>query len=405
MKYDIGIVGAGTAGAASALLLARAGHRVTLFERVSDPMPVGAGILIQPTGMAVLDQLGMLEEAIALGARIDRLYGQNERGRRVMDMTYRDWRPGSFGLGMHRGALFTLLQRQLVPDGVICRYGVNIAAMQWRVDKTVLCDAEGHEHGAFDVIVAADGMRSQMRAISGLPATVTPYPWGAVWTICEDATGVFNGVLNQRYRAAREMLGILPTGKSATGGVPLVSLFWSLRTADFAAWQQQGLDAWKRQALHLWPELEDLLGGLTQTAPLPQLRFADYCDVVMPQWHGDGIVVVGDAAHATSPQLGQGANLALLDAHFLQRALAASGSIREALQCYSGERRAHLRYYQWASRMLTPLFQSDQRILPALRDAFMGTVGRLPYVKTQFAETLAGTKTGIVFGRLKLPGE
>lgn len=405
MKYNIGIVGAGTAGAASALLLARAGHRVMLFERVSDPMPVGAGILIQPTGMTVLGQLGMLDEAISLGARIDRLLGQNEHGRKVMDMSYRDWRPASFGLGMHRGALFSLLQRELAPAGVDCRYGVDITAVDRHAGKVLLREAQRGEHGPFDCVVAADGMRSQMRAACGVPATVTPYPWGAVWTICEDAAGAFNGVLNQRYRAAREMLGILPTGKSAAGGVPLVSLFWSLRTANFAAWQQQGLDAWKQQALRLWPELEALLGSLTQTTSLPQLRFADYCDVVMPQWHGDGIVVIGDAAHATSPQLGQGANLALLDAHFLQRALAASGSIGEALQCYSDERRAHLRYYQWASRMLTPLFQSDQRLLPALRDALMGTVGRLPYVKTQFAETLAGTKTGMVFGRLKLPGE
>lgn len=402
MKHHIGIVGAGTAGAASALLLARDGHRVTLFERVPDPMPVGAGILIQPTGMAVLKQLGLLDDAVALGARIDRLYGQSERGRKVMDMRYCDWRPDSFGLGMHRGALFTLLQRELAPAGVDCRYGINISGIHRKAGKTLLCDAQGNEHGPFDTVVAADGMRSQMRTVSGLAASIKPYPWGAVWAICEDPTGVFDGVLNQRYRAAREMLGILPTGKSTSGGVPLVSMFWSLRTTDFAAWQQQGLAAWKQQALHLWPELAALLATITQAT---QLRFADYCDVVMPQWHGEGIIVIGDAAHATSPQLGQGANLALLDAHFLQRALASTDSIQSALQRYSEERRAHLRYYQWASRMLTPLFQSDQGILPALRDAFMGVTGRLPYLKTQFAETLAGTKTGMVFGRLKLPGE
>ncbi len=402
MKYHIGIVGAGTAGAASALLLARSGHRVTLFERVPDPMPVGAGILIQPTGMAVLKQLGLLEEAVSLGARVDRLHGQNGHGRKVMDMHYRDWRPDSFGLGMHRGALFSLLQRELAPSGVDCRYGVNVTGIHRQANKTMLRDVQGLEHGPFDAVIAADGMRSQMRATSGLAASVKPYPWGAVWAICEDPTGVFNGVLNQRYRAAREMLGVLPTGKSASGGVPLVSMFWSLRTAHFATWQQQGLEAWKQQALRLWPELDGLLSGITQTS---QLRFADYCDVVMPRWHGDGIVVIGDAAHATSPQLGQGANLALLDAHFLQRALASTGGIQDALQHYSDERRAHLRYYQWASRMLTPLFQSDQKVLPALRDVFMGVTGRLPFLKTQFAETLAGTKTGMVFGHLKLPGE
>ncbi|MEP7155202.1 MAG: FAD-dependent monooxygenase, partial [Betaproteobacteria bacterium] len=92
MKLEIGVVGAGTAGAAAALLLARDGHRVTLFERVTEPMPIGAGILLQPTGMAVLGQLGLLDEAILLGAKVARLYGENQHGRKVMDMQYRDWR-------------------------------------------------------------------------------------------------------------------------------------------------------------------------------------------------------------------------------------------------------------------------------------------------------------------------
>ena len=402
MKFDFGIVGAGTAGAAAALLLARAGHRVTLFERVAQPMPMGAGILIQPTGIAVLKQLGVLDEAVSLGARIDRLYGQNERSRTVMDMQYRDWRPGSFGLGIHRGALFTLLQRELAPAGVQCRYGVNAASVRRQAGRTILKDSTDAECGVFDAVVAADGMRSQLRAASGLESSVTPYPWGAVWTICEDPAGAFNGVLSQRYRAAREMLGILPTGQSTAGGVPLVSLFSSLRTADVAGWQSRELDAWKQQVLALWPALDVLLNSITQ---ISQLRFADYCDVRMPRWHGDGVVVIGDAAHATSPQLGQGANLALLDAYVLQQAFAASDSVAAALDRYSRERQAHLRYYQWASRMLTPLFQSDKRMLPALRDAFMGMAGKMPYLKGQFAQTLAGIKTGIVFGKLPLPGE
>ena len=402
MKLDIGVVGAGTAGAAAALLLARDGHRVTLFERVPEPMPVGAGILLQPTGMAVLKQLGLLEQALALGARVHRLYGENERGRKVMDMQYHDWRAASFGLGMHRGALFTLLQQELARSAVECRYGVNIVSTQRQSGRTLLQDSDGHTCAEVDVVIVADGMRSQLRAASGLHAAVTPYPWGAVWTICEDASGQFDGVLNQRYRAAREMLGILPTGRLTRDGAPLVSLFWSLRADDAATWKEGGLDVWKQRLLQLWPGISGLLDNITDDS---QLRFADYCDVCMPRWHVEGTVVIGDAAHATSPQLGQGANLALLDAWVLRGALAAGDSVAAALDQYSTQRRAHLRYYQWASRMLTPLFQSDLKLLPALRDQFMGWGGRLPLVKTQAAETLAGTKTGILFGKLALPGE
>jgi 2-polyprenyl-6-methoxyphenol hydroxylase-like FAD-dependent oxidoreductase len=57
----IGVIGCGTAGAAAALFLARAGHDVRVFERVADPKPVGAGIIVQPSGQAVLARLGLLE--------------------------------------------------------------------------------------------------------------------------------------------------------------------------------------------------------------------------------------------------------------------------------------------------------------------------------------------------------
>ncbi|MBZ0117864.1 MAG: FAD-dependent oxidoreductase, partial [Sandaracinaceae bacterium] len=62
---DVAVIGAGTAGSAAALLLARAGHAVTLFEAVLEPKPVGAGIMLQPTGMHVLAELGLLEPILA----------------------------------------------------------------------------------------------------------------------------------------------------------------------------------------------------------------------------------------------------------------------------------------------------------------------------------------------------
>lgn len=396
----IAIIGAGTAGAASAHFLARAGHSVTLFERVAEPMPVGAGILLQPSGQAVLGQLGLLVVARDLGARVDRLYGENHKGRVVMDMSYADWQHAdAHGLGIHRGALFTLLQRGLIPAGVACRYGVDIAALNARADKTELHDASGTVHGSFDMVILADGMRSTLRATLGIPVNSKPYPWGALWTICED-TGQFAGVLAQRYRAATQMLGFLPTGSLLPGGQNLLSIFWSLPVADFAAWQTRGLHTWKEEMLALAPECAPVM---EQIHSVEQVRFADYCDVTMPHWHAGRVVVIGDAAHATSPQLGQGANLALVDAWELQRCVAAYPRVEHALAAYSATRRNHLAYYQRVSKMLTPFFQSSLGTLPLLRDAFMGWTRHVPYLRQQFACTVAGTKAGVFFGQITLP--
>ena len=103
----VGVVGAGTAGLAAATLLARAGDSVEVLERAPQPGPVGAGLLLQPTGQAVLARLGVLEEVIAGAARVDCVVGTTVGGKRFMDLRY----PGEeFGLGVHRGALFTALR-------------------------------------------------------------------------------------------------------------------------------------------------------------------------------------------------------------------------------------------------------------------------------------------------------
>ena len=84
----IAVIGAGTAGAAAAVLLARGGHAVTVLERVADPQPVGAGITLQPTGQAVLAAMGLLSQVLAHGARLERLVCRTRSGRTLVDLPY-----------------------------------------------------------------------------------------------------------------------------------------------------------------------------------------------------------------------------------------------------------------------------------------------------------------------------
>ena len=110
----VAVVGYGTGGQGVALMLARDGHRVEVFERAPAPGPVGAGFLLQPVGLAVLWELGLLEAALAHGAPVARLHGETVAGRAVMDMRYAELEPRLYGLGLQRGALFELLDAALV---------------------------------------------------------------------------------------------------------------------------------------------------------------------------------------------------------------------------------------------------------------------------------------------------
>ena len=106
------------------------------------------------------------------------------------------------------------------------------------------------------------------------------------------------------------------------------------------------------------------------------------------------VVFVGDAAHATSPHLGQGLNLALEDALSLTDQMAANEDHRRAFRAYEAERKSMTRFYSKLTGALTPYFQTSNRLLQFGRDIALPLMPHLPYVGNQMVYTMAGLKTG-----------
>jgi 2-polyprenyl-6-methoxyphenol hydroxylase-like FAD-dependent oxidoreductase len=393
----IGVVGAGTAGGAAAIFLARAGHAVTVFERVAQPGPVGAGITLQPTGQHVLARLGLLDAIVARATRIDGLVCRRPDGRAVIDLRYADIHPSLCGYGLHRGVLFeALFAAARVEARIEIRCGIAITATELTGGARWLIDADGDRHGPFDLVVAADGSLSALHATAGVPVRARPYPWGALWYVAVDrgTTLTSDRQVVQVVDGPRRMFGLLPTGRAPRGDDLVVSVFWSIRADRVAALRDRGLAAWRDEALALHPQTAPIV---EQIRDITQLAFTQYRDVRMPRWHGDRIVFIGDAAHATSPQLGQGANLALWDAMCLADAFAADHTgVAAALAAYTAGRRHHLAYYQLATRALTPFFQSDSRLLGLMRDLVFPASWWLAPLRRRMVRTMAGVDRGIV---------
>ncbi len=392
----VAVVGAGTAGAAAGILLARAGHHVEVFERVATPGPVGAGITLQPTGQLALRQLGLLEQVAALGAPIERLSCSRVGGKPLVELPYAEIHPHLWGLGIHRGNLFRVLFTALQSCGAQVRCGVGIAGSRLEADGRWLLTEGGERLGPFALVIAADGSLCELHGAA--PSVKSrAYPWGALWWVAEDTVGfTAERRIHQVVDGAHTMLGFLPTGCSPDTGKPVVSLFWSLRADRVEPWRAAGLAPWRERVLRLEPRAEPLLAGLTDLAPV---LFARYRDVSMWPWHGERIVFLGDAAHATSPQLGQGANLALLDAVALAETLAAFPEARQlpaALAAYSAARRGQLAYYQLATRALTPLFQSDSRAVGWLRDLVFPMSRWLGPLRRRMVRTMVGIDRGVL---------
>lgn len=383
--YEIGIAGAGIAGLAAAAFLAQAGHKVTLFDQFDAPAPVGSGLMVQPVGMAVLDALGAGQALRVHAAPIRRLLGRRAGdGRVVLDVRYAALRAGLTGFAVQRAALFSVLLdaarsagAELI-GGAVISGAEGAAAGRW---PALL--AGGERHGPFDLVIDALGVNSPL-----CPRPGRLLPYGALWALVTAPGAPFEpDWLEQRYVAARRMTGVLPVGTRPGDDTPRATLFWSLPAAAHAAWRAAPLEAWKGDLTADWPEAEPLLAGLTAHS---DLTFARYRHRTLARPVSGRIAHLGDSYHAASPQLGQGANMALLDAAALAAALASAPGPDAALDGYARMRRTHVGLYTLASWMFTPVYQSDSRVLPLLRDWVLAPLSRVWPMPPILAALVAG---------------
>lgn len=396
----IAIIGAGTAGLAAATLLARNGHHVTLIERAPQLTTVGAGILLQPSGIAALAELGCLDHMLQYGHRIDALYGWIKSGRAIMQVEYAHLNDTQdvFGLGVHRASLCHVLNAALTALPHTRWFGCEVSSIDQNTKEALVnFSRDGNMHReAFDAVLVANGSASQLRP----PALVRYdrlYPWGAMWLIrplTKDLSSLDKPFLQQRYDGSTVMLGALPTGCIPDDtSTRMLSVFWSLPVSAMPHWQSVDfdLDAWKSQVLNLWPDLSPLISTIQSAS---ELLPATYRDVIMSHWGSGRVGVIGDAAHAMSPQLGQGANMALLDASAIAHAVEASDDWSGVWSRFKTSRNGSIRFYQQMSRLLTPLFQSDIAGAALVRDIALPVSHRVPWLRGQMAETVAGKKKG-----------
>ena len=344
---NIGIVGAGTAGLAAAVALSRAGHAVTLFEKHASMAPLGAGVLIQPQGVAALDALGVGAAFRAASVPVTRLLGTSHRDWTLVDIPYLE----TEARGVSRTALSGVLLDAALSLGARIRYGSRVERIISQGETASV--HVGKTTTSFDLVVIADGAASTLPAQVGLSVASTVYKWGALWAMFDVDDWVGETLLEQRYQGTRKMVGLMPTAR--VNGKLRLSMFWSLPRAHYEAWKARPLQDWKDELLALWPAS---LPVVEQIVRHDQFALATYYHARAKRLASGPVCVIGDAAHSMSPQLGLGSTLAVQDALALATAIGKAGPIAGA-QAYSEERLCAVRNYQMLSCTLTPCFQAN----------------------------------------------
>lgn len=390
----VAVVGFGPAGGALALRLAQAGRRVTLFERAAKLGPVGAGILLQPSGQAVLQRLGLLEKVCERSERIEMLHAVRSCGRTLVRLRYDGALPDAAAYGVHRGVLFELLHEALVAAGVEIRSGCEVADFTESETGVELVDAAGRKHGPFDMAACCDGSRSKLRQRIDAQSRSRSYAYGALWAV-GPCTQV-RGYLHQTVAGTRRLCGVLPIGNARA------TLFWGMRTDGFDELRQSSFADFRDDVLALCPEAEEVF---IEFRSFDQAAIARYGHAAPRRLFGSRTVLVGDAAHAMSPHLGQGANLGLVDAETLAANLETSPTLADAFQQYVAQTRGRVRFYSGLSWILSPFFQSDSSWLGWGRDRALPLMTMVPPLRRQMELSLAGLKCGLFRSMKPAPNE
>jgi 2-polyprenyl-6-methoxyphenol hydroxylase-like FAD-dependent oxidoreductase len=366
------VVGAGIGGLTASLVLSRVAARVTLVERVERPSEVGAALALNLNGMAVLDRLGLLPAVEAVSARIDRMDIRSVTGRRLLTARMPDLGAGlDHAMAVRRTDLHRLLVEAATGvASVETRFGYAVVSADpsgaVRVSSTAENGSDvGIDELRADVVVGADGVSSAVRSTGGFKSRVSP---GSSYV-----RTIVRGRASPGFEEYWTPLG-------SFGHLPLdgdLVYFWAAAHVAGAAEAvaRRDLGAFRREWQRVLPAAAELL---ERVSSFDDLLVNTVRRVDCRRWFSGRLVLLGDAAHAMPPNLGQGANSALVDAVVLAEELASAPSVMDAVAGYDKRRRPVARRVQKGAAMLQRLCGIEQVTTLRVRDALLAGLARFP---------------------------
>lgn len=335
------IVGGGIGGLCAAIALRRKGIQVDLIELKSEWTVYGVGIIQQSNVVREMARLGVLDgylgaafafEDVAIygaaGQQLARIPGQRLAGPEY---------PANVGIS--RLALHKVLSGTALELGARVRLGLSVESLQDDGDSVDVQFTDGSV-GNYDLVIGADGVYSKVRALV-FGNTYTPRFTGqAVW----------------RYNFARNpQIDHLANYHSATGNAGLVPLAGDLMYMFLTSHEPS--NPWMDPAT-LAAQMRQRLEGFTGLIGELREQITDSSQVVYKPmevvfvnepWYRRRVLLIGDAAHATTPHLGQGAGMAIEDAIVLSEELTGDSSVEQQLQCFMDRRFERCKYISESS--------------------------------------------------------
>jgi len=335
------IIGAGIAGPVTAIFLKRAGIDAEVYEAWPCATGIGGALQIAPNGMHVLAELGLADEMIRRGSVADSFDFYSQSGRPLGSINRNmQARFGQPAVNMCRASLNEMLIDKAWCANAALHFEKRLARIEDRGDQPVVAHFTDGTSAEGDFVIGADGVHSAVRA-HVIPDGPRPFDTGLIG---------FGGFVPRALLAGRSIGQRVETtfGQSGYFGYGFCSsepdagvMWWSTQpshgvdAATFRAMDQAALRQHLREFHAGW---HDPIPAIIEAAE--NIVVTDTLDVAtLPTWSRKRTLLIGDAAHATSPHAGQGASLALEDAMRLGRLMRDRQELGLIFQNFEHERR------------------------------------------------------------------
>ncbi|MBC7276397.1 FAD-dependent monooxygenase [Nocardioides sp.] len=349
------VIGAGTAGTATAILLAERGVSVDLVEAKPDIAALGSGITLQGNALRVLRDLGVWEQVREEG------YGYDTLGLRAPDpagtllVELEDHRTGGPDLpatmGMYRPALARILLDRAVEAGAKVRFGVAVTELAQDADGVDATFADG-SHGRYDLVVGADGVRSWTRRAIGIDVEPEAVGMG-IWRAFTDRPDSVTRT-DLIYGGPSYIAGYCPTSADS-----LYAYIVEPAQDRTGLSSEEGLAVMRELAGAFHGPWDEIRGSLTDPTRVNHTHFESH--VIDGPWNRGRVVVIGDAAHSCPPTLAQGAAQALEDAVVLAELLTSHDDLATVWPALTERRLPRARAVVEASLQLCTWLKARER--------------------------------------------
>jgi len=330
------IVGGGLSGTAAALALQREGIDVEILEREPVWTAMGTGITLMGPALRALKQLGVLEQCLAEGAGTSEIKLFDVDGDLLHTLEVHGLLGPDYPAvgGMMRPTLHRILADAATEKGVSVRTGISVAALEQR-PNTVDVELTDGSSESYDLVLGADGLRSQIRELVFGAEAPTPQPLGqAVWRALLDRPAAVTG--EYQFYGPGVKTGFTPLGPDK------MYQFLVQPIADAVLPEPDERPARMRELL---APFGGVVAEVRETIMRPEQVDVRklYWLLMPPPWYRGRVLLIGDAAHATTPQLAMGGAIALEDGIVLGEVLAAEDDLGTALEKFMDRRHERCR--------------------------------------------------------------